>query len=123
MYPKGYRGFESLSLRQPSRGRVFTVVYEARRIFYRNSTVLRHNSAGIHPNMANRRVRVVRSVKINGRWKYLTPSKAATMRIPNNQGRWYISWRAGPKKEWERCDSELHRSEEHTSELQSLRHL
>src|ERR1017187_7565757 len=39
----------SLSLRQPSRGRVFTGANARLEIFDRNLTVLGHNSAGIHP--------------------------------------------------------------------------
>src|ERR1019366_5670310 len=58
--------------------------------------------------MPNRRVRVVRSVKLNGKWKFMNPQAAQRQRIPNNQGRWYITWRDGNKKEWERCDSWTH---------------
>ena len=58
--------------------------------------------------MANRRVRVVRSVKVNGQWKYLNPITAQKLKIPNDQGRWYITWRVGDKKEWERADSWTH---------------
>src|ERR1019366_10634003 len=108
MYPKGYRGFESLSLRQPSRSREFTGANARLEIFDRNLTVLGHNSAGIHPYMANRRVRVVRSVKVKGVWKSMSPVVAQQQRIPNDQGRWYITWRVGDKKEWERADSWTH---------------
>ncbi len=58
--------------------------------------------------MPNRRVRVVRSVKLNGKWKFMNPQAAQRQRIPNDQGRWYITWRDGNKKEWERCDSWTH---------------
>jgi len=58
--------------------------------------------------MANRRVRLVRSVKLNGVWKFLNPIKAQRLRIPNSEGRWYISWREGSKKKWERADSWSH---------------
>src|ERR1039458_571395 len=58
--------------------------------------------------MPNRRVRVVRSVKLNGKWKFMNPQAAQRQRIPNGQGRWYITWRDGNKKEWERCDSWTH---------------
>jgi integrase/recombinase XerD len=58
--------------------------------------------------MANRRVRVVRSVKVKGVWKSMSPVVAQQQRIPNDQGRWYITWRVGDKKEWERADSWTH---------------
>jgi len=58
--------------------------------------------------MPNRRVRVVRSVKLNGKWKFMNLQAAQRQRIPNGQGRWYITWRDGNKKEWERCDSWTH---------------
>jgi len=54
--------------------------------------------------MANRRVRLVRSVKLNGVWKFLNPIKAQRLRIPNSEGRWYISWREGSKKKWQKAD-------------------
>jgi len=37
--------------------------------------------------MANRRVRLVRSVKVNGVWKFLNPIKAQRLKIPNSEGR------------------------------------
>jgi len=40
--------------------------------------------------VANRRVRVVRSVKIGGQWKFINPNKAQKLNIPNQEGRWYI---------------------------------
>lgn len=58
--------------------------------------------------MANRRVRVVRSVKLNGVWKFINPVRAQRLKIANDQGRWYITWREGNKKEWERADSWTH---------------
>jgi len=58
--------------------------------------------------MANRRVRVVRSVKINGKWTFINPNRAQRLHIPNDLGRWYISWREGTKKCWERADSWTH---------------
>lgn len=58
--------------------------------------------------MANRRVRVVRSVKIKGVWKFINPVKAQRLKIANDQGRWYITWREGNKKEWARADSWTH---------------
>jgi hypothetical protein len=48
--------------------------------------------------MANRRVRVVRSVKIKGVWKFINPVKAQRLKIANDQSRWYITWREGNKK-------------------------
>lgn len=38
----------------------------------------------------------------------MNPQAAQRQRIPNDQGRWYITWRDGNKKEWERCDSWTH---------------
>ena len=58
--------------------------------------------------MANRRVRLVRSVKLNGVWKFLNPIKAQRLRIANSEGRWYISWREGSKKKWQKADSWSH---------------
>lgn len=58
--------------------------------------------------MANRKVRVVRSVKISGQWKFINPNKAQKLKIPNDEGRWYICWRTGNKKEWQRADSWTH---------------
>jgi hypothetical protein len=55
--------------------------------------------------MANRRVRVVRSVKLNGEWKFMNPQAAQRKHIPNNEGRWYITWREGTKKKWQLAES------------------
>ena len=53
--------------------------------------------------MANRKVRVVRSVKLDGKWKFLTLAKGRKLRIPDTEGRWYISWREGSRTRWERA--------------------
>ena len=53
--------------------------------------------------MANRKVRVVRSVKLDGKWKFLTLERGRKLRIPNSEGRWYISWREGSRTRWERA--------------------
>jgi hypothetical protein len=53
--------------------------------------------------MANRKVRVVRSVKLDGKWKFLTLERGRKLRIPNTEGRWYISWREGSRTRWERA--------------------
>ena len=53
--------------------------------------------------MANRRARVVRSVKVNGKWKFLSLEKGRKLKIPNEQGRWYVTWREGSLKRWKRA--------------------
>jgi integrase/recombinase XerD len=45
--------------------------------------------------MANRRVRIVRDVKLDGEWKSLSLKKGQKLRIPESEGRWYITWREG----------------------------
>jgi hypothetical protein len=42
--------------------------------------------------MANRRVRVVRSVKVAGKWATMSEQKARKLRLPDIEGRWYIQW-------------------------------
>ena len=58
--------------------------------------------------MANRRVSVIRSVKINGFWKFLSPFNARKLHVRDDDGRWYIVWLEGNKKCRERCDSWSH---------------
>src|ERR1035441_7198233 len=58
--------------------------------------------------MANRRVSVIRSVKVNGIWKFLSPGNARKLRVRDDAGRWYICWLEGNKKCRERCDSWSH---------------
>lgn len=50
--------------------------------------------------MANRRVRMVRSVKLDGKWKFLSVARGRKLKIPNEEGRWYISWREGRRTQW-----------------------
>lgn len=50
--------------------------------------------------MANRRVRMVRSVKLDGAWKFLSVARGRKLKIPNEEGRWYISWREGRRTQW-----------------------
>lgn len=58
--------------------------------------------------MANRRVSIIRSVKIDGTWKFLSPGNARKLRVRDDAGRWYITWLEGNKKCRERCDSWSH---------------
>ena len=51
--------------------------------------------------MANRRVRMVRFVKIDGKWTLLSLKKGQKLRIPNDQGRWSITWREGDRIRFE----------------------
>lgn len=51
--------------------------------------------------MANRKVRMVRSVKIDGKWKLLSLKKGQKLRIPADQGRWSITWREGRRIRFE----------------------
>ena len=69
--------------------------------------------------MANRRVRIVRSVKINGKATFCAPDitprgvvsseivryKGQKLKFPAAEGRWYIRWEEGDKPRWQRCDS------------------
>lgn len=78
--------------------------------------------------MANKRVAVVRSIKIEGKWRYCSPwentkgRKEKTSLSPDyvnypkgqkflvpmgTASRWYISWYEGRKRKWEICDSAL----------------
>ena len=45
--------------------------------------------------MANRKVRIVRDVKLDGEWTTLSVQKAQKLKIPAAEGRWYITWREG----------------------------
>jgi hypothetical protein len=45
--------------------------------------------------MANRRVRIVRYVKLNEEWTTLSLKKAQKLKIPPAEGRWYVTWREG----------------------------
>ncbi|MGA7514488.1 MAG: hypothetical protein WBW46_16460 [Candidatus Sulfotelmatobacter sp.] len=45
--------------------------------------------------MANRKVRIVRDVKLDGKWTSLSLKKAQKLKIPAAEGRWYITWREG----------------------------
>ena len=69
--------------------------------------------------MANRRVRVVRSLKIDGKAVFFAPDttpkgaisgelikyKGRKLKVPLTEGRWYIRWEEGHKPKWQRCDS------------------
>jgi integrase len=69
--------------------------------------------------MANRRVRLVRSVKINGKAVFCAPEttpkgsisseivlyKGQRLKIPASEGRWYIRWEEGNKPKWQRAAS------------------
>jgi hypothetical protein len=46
--------------------------------------------------MANRKVRIVRDVKLDGEWTTLSLKKAQKLKIPAPEGRWYITWRGRP---------------------------
>jgi len=68
--------------------------------------------------MANRRVRVVRSLKIDGKAVFCAPDttpkgaisseliiyKGRKLKFPPDAGRWYLRWEEG-KPKWQRCDS------------------
>ena len=45
--------------------------------------------------MANRKVRIVRDVKLDGEWTTLSLKNAQKLKIPAAEGRWYITWREG----------------------------
>jgi integrase len=45
--------------------------------------------------MANRKVRIVRDIKLEGEWTTLSLKKAQKLKIPAAEGRWYITWREG----------------------------
>ena len=69
--------------------------------------------------MANRRVRVVRSLKIDGKAVFCAPDttpkgaissefviyKGRKLKFPPAEGRWYLRWEEGSKPKWQRCDS------------------
>lgn len=69
--------------------------------------------------MANRRVAIVRAVKIDGKWKYLAPTVSDKGRVSpefvllNGQptrvsgGVYYISWYEGTRKKFKRCGPSL----------------
>lgn len=44
---------------------------------------------------------MVRSVKIDGKWTLLSLKKGQKLRIPNDQGRWSITWREGRRIRFE----------------------
>jgi integrase/recombinase XerD len=67
--------------------------------------------------MANRKVRIVRDVKLDGEWTTLSLKKAQKLKIPAAEGRWYITWREG-----RRIKRELARDHGRAIELQSKKH-
>jgi integrase/recombinase XerD len=67
--------------------------------------------------MANRKVRIVRDVKLDGEWTTLSVQKAQKLKIPSAEGRWYITWREG-----RRIRREQARDHGRAIELQSKKH-
>jgi integrase len=67
--------------------------------------------------MANRKVRIVRDVKLDGEWTTVSVQKAQKLRIPSAEGRWYITWREG-----RRIRREQARDHGRAIELQSKKH-
>ena len=67
--------------------------------------------------MANRKVRIVRDVKLNGKWTSLSLKKAQKLKIPAAEGRWYITWREG-----RRIKREQARDHGQAIELQGKKH-
>ena len=87
--------------------------------------------------MANRRVRVVRSLKIKGKAVFCAPDttpkgaisseivlyKGQQLKFPPSEGRWYIRWEEGSNPKWQRCDSfsdALHQQVRKQIELQAI---
>jgi integrase/recombinase XerD len=67
--------------------------------------------------MANRKVRIVRDVKLDGQWATLSLKKAQKLKIPAAEGRWYITWREG-----RRIKREQARDHGHAIGLQGKKH-
>ena len=71
--------------------------------------------------MANRRVRVVRNVKLNGKPTFVAPVttpkgavssemvlyKGQRLTVRSDAGIWYIRWEEGHRPKWQRCQSLL----------------
>ncbi len=69
--------------------------------------------------MANRRVRLVRNVKLNGKPTFVAPVitpkgsvstemvlyKGQRLKVPTDAGIWYIRWEEGHRPKWQRCQS------------------
>jgi integrase len=69
--------------------------------------------------MANKRVRLVRNVKLNGRPTFVAPDitpkgvisaemvryKGQRIKVPATAGNWYIRWEEGNQPKWQRADS------------------
>jgi hypothetical protein len=87
--------------------------------------------------MANRRVRVVRSLKIDGKAVFCAPDttpkgaissefvlyKGQRLKFAPTEGRWYLRWEEGHKPKWQRCDSfsdALHQKEGKQIELRAV---
>jgi integrase/recombinase XerD len=87
--------------------------------------------------MANRRVRVVRSLKIDGKAVFCAPDttpkgaisseivlyKGRKLKFPPDEGRWYLRWEEGSKPKWQRCESfsdALHQQVRKQIELQAV---
>jgi hypothetical protein len=67
--------------------------------------------------MANRKVRIVRDVKLDGEWTTLSLKKAQKLKVPAAEGRWYITWREG-----RRIKREQARDHGHAIGLQGKKH-
>ena|ERR1700733_15486559 len=67
--------------------------------------------------MANRKVRIVRDVKLDGEWTTLSLKNAQKLKIPAAEGRWYITWREG-----RRIKREQARDHGHAIGLQGKKH-
>jgi hypothetical protein len=87
--------------------------------------------------MANRRVRLVRNVKVNGQPTFVAPVitpkgsvstemvlyKGQRLKVPADAGIWYIRWEEGHRPKWQRCQSmsdALHQKTRKEIELQAV---
>jgi len=87
--------------------------------------------------MANRRIRLVRNVKLNGKPTFVAPVitpkgsvsiemvlyKGQHIKVPAEHGNWYIRWEDGDKPKWQRCKSmsdAAHQKERKQIELQAV---
>jgi hypothetical protein len=75
--------------------------------------------------MANKRVRLVRNVKLDGKASFVAPVvtpagvtssemvqyKGRKLRVPSTDGHWYIRWNEGRRAKWQRCDSMMEANE------------